>query len=154
MDDVRMVELLHDFAAPFELAFAAPREAKLRQQDPQNQALIELVRNQINVCHPTAVDLFQNGEVGESRANHCVETTVTNRAVVCKRNPRKSNDGRLDLAGGQREVIRRVLIADVAYHATKQLVVTREFAIDHVATNEIAEDTTEILVPAVTEETA
>jgi hypothetical protein len=89
MHDVRVVEVLHDLAAPFELALAAPREPKLGQQHPQNQALIELVCDQINVCHPTAVDLFEDGEVGESRANHCVGTTVTNHAVVCKRHPRR-----------------------------------------------------------------
>jgi len=89
MHNIWMVELLHDFAAPFELAFAAPVEAKLGQQHPQDQALIKLVRDQVNVCHPTAVDLFEDGEVGESRANHCVDATVTNRALVCKRNPRK-----------------------------------------------------------------
>src|ERR1017187_2191676 len=86
-----------------------------------------------------------------------VAATVTNRTVVCKRNPRRANGeagGWLHLPGGQREVIRSVVIADVAYHAAEQFAIPREFAICHVATNKIAEDATEILVSAVAQETA
>ena len=86
VDDVGVIELFHDFAAPVELPGPAPVEAKLGQQHAEDELFPLLVRDQINVGHPALIDFLEDVEVRERCSDH-VGATVANRPALCKRNP-------------------------------------------------------------------